>query len=237
MANASDGWRTLVRFQKPLEMHLQRRKWAELEDFRCSSRENVRENTPGLQPTLMACSLIVFRRYRSGHELFGWKTVVRFKTVQKMANASYEWLTSSVFKNHWKCGATGCKRCNLVFRASVLHARLSTSFNLAILRSTGFVGDALKARKQALAGLQKIHEAAAREQKTNDLGAVWLPLNRPAQKDRVTSLSLRNDESRIDGLNKSGPNLNGIGIDSGPGGQRGSAVVGLKKDGQSSHGP
>lgn len=95
----------------------------------------------------------------------------------------------------------------------------------------------MKARKQALAGLQKIHEAAAREQKTNDLGAVWLPLNRPAQKDRVTSLSLRNDESRIDGLNKSGPNLNGIGIDSGPGGQRGSAVVGLKKDGQSSHGP
>uniref|UniRef100_A0A9I9E2U3 Uncharacterized protein n=1 Tax=Cucumis melo TaxID=3656 RepID=A0A9I9E2U3_CUCME len=34
MANASNEWRTLVRCQKPLEMHLQRRKRAELEDFR-----------------------------------------------------------------------------------------------------------------------------------------------------------------------------------------------------------
>uniref|UniRef100_A0A9I9E431 Uncharacterized protein n=1 Tax=Cucumis melo TaxID=3656 RepID=A0A9I9E431_CUCME len=44
MANASNEWRTLVRCQKPLEMHLQRRKWAELEDFQCSSQENASEN-------------------------------------------------------------------------------------------------------------------------------------------------------------------------------------------------
>uniref|UniRef100_A0A9I9EK04 Uncharacterized protein n=1 Tax=Cucumis melo TaxID=3656 RepID=A0A9I9EK04_CUCME len=46
MADASNEWRTLVRCQKPLEMHLQRRKRAELEDFRCSSQENTSENAP-----------------------------------------------------------------------------------------------------------------------------------------------------------------------------------------------
>ena len=46
MAEASNEWRTLVRCQKPLEMHLQRRKRAELEDFRCSSQENASGNAP-----------------------------------------------------------------------------------------------------------------------------------------------------------------------------------------------
>uniref|UniRef100_A0A9I9E440 Uncharacterized protein n=2 Tax=Cucumis melo TaxID=3656 RepID=A0A9I9E440_CUCME len=41
MANASNEWRTLVQCQKPLEMHLQRRKRVELEDFWCSSQENT----------------------------------------------------------------------------------------------------------------------------------------------------------------------------------------------------
>ena len=44
MANASNEWRMLVRFQKPREIHLQQRKQAEHEDFRCSSQENVSEN-------------------------------------------------------------------------------------------------------------------------------------------------------------------------------------------------
>uniref|UniRef100_A0A9I9CC64 Uncharacterized protein n=1 Tax=Cucumis melo TaxID=3656 RepID=A0A9I9CC64_CUCME len=44
MANVSNEWRTLVQCQKPLEMHLQRRKRAELEDFQCSSQENASEN-------------------------------------------------------------------------------------------------------------------------------------------------------------------------------------------------
>uniref|UniRef100_A0A9I9E3V8 Uncharacterized protein n=1 Tax=Cucumis melo TaxID=3656 RepID=A0A9I9E3V8_CUCME len=44
MANASNEWQTLVWCQKPLEMHLQRRKRDELEDFRCSSQENASEN-------------------------------------------------------------------------------------------------------------------------------------------------------------------------------------------------
>ena len=46
MAEASNEWRTLVRCQKPLEMHLQRWKRAELEDFRCSSQENASGNAP-----------------------------------------------------------------------------------------------------------------------------------------------------------------------------------------------
>uniref|UniRef100_A0A9I9EMN7 Uncharacterized protein n=1 Tax=Cucumis melo TaxID=3656 RepID=A0A9I9EMN7_CUCME len=44
MISASNEWRTLVRCEKLLKMHLQRGKRAEFENFRCSFQENSSEN-------------------------------------------------------------------------------------------------------------------------------------------------------------------------------------------------
>ncbi|KAA0059840.1 uncharacterized protein E5676_scaffold184G00420 [Cucumis melo var. makuwa] len=83
----------------------------------------------------------------------------------------------------------------------------------------------------------KIHEVAARERKTNDLGAVWILLNRPAQKDRSTALKFRNVGSAMDGLNDFGPILNGPGVDGVADEIRGSPLDGRKEDVQCLYGP
>ena len=44
MSNVSNEWLTLVQYQKPLEIHLQQRKWDKLEDFPYLSQENASEN-------------------------------------------------------------------------------------------------------------------------------------------------------------------------------------------------
>ncbi|KAA0026071.1 uncharacterized protein E6C27_scaffold581G00620 [Cucumis melo var. makuwa] len=71
------------------------------------------------------------------------------------------------------------------------------------------VGDASKARKRALAGLQKVHEAATRERKTNDLGAIRVPLNRPTQKDQSSGLNSRKCGSPVGGLKAVGNYVSG----------------------------
>ncbi|TYK26642.1 uncharacterized protein E5676_scaffold313G002880 [Cucumis melo var. makuwa] len=93
------------------------------------------------------------------------------------------------------------------------------------------VEDASKARKRALAGLQKVHEAATRERKTTDLGAGRFSLNRPAQKDQLNAPNFRNVGYAIDGPFDSGPNLNGPGIDGVADGLRGSPFGGQKSNG------
>ncbi|KAA0047413.1 uncharacterized protein E5676_scaffold363G00760 [Cucumis melo var. makuwa] len=71
------------------------------------------------------------------------------------------------------------------------------------------VGEALKARKRALAGLQKIHEAVARERKTIGLGPVCPSLNQSAQGIRSGGLRSWDDGSEIGGQNEIGPTING----------------------------
>ncbi|KAA0065354.1 uncharacterized protein E5676_scaffold682G00020 [Cucumis melo var. makuwa] len=80
------------------------------------------------------------------------------------------------------------------------------------------VKEASKARKRALAGLQKIHEAMTRERKTIDLGPVRPSLNRSAHKTRLGGLRSRVDGSESGGQNKSGTKFNGPKL-SGPDGQ------------------
>ncbi|XP_050938813.1 uncharacterized protein LOC127148660 [Cucumis melo] len=74
------------------------------------------------------------------------------------------------------------------------------------------VGDASKARKRALAELQKVHEAAARERKTIDLDAVR-PLNRLAQKNRSAGFNFPSVGSTVNGLNVTGPKIIGLQIE------------------------
>ncbi|KAA0035524.1 NBS-LRR type resistance protein [Cucumis melo var. makuwa] len=73
MVDASNEWRTLVRCQKPLEMHLQKRKRAELEDFWSLSQENTSENA--LNPVFSSWGKKgspngFFPLFRIGHKSF-----------------------------------------------------------------------------------------------------------------------------------------------------------------------
>lgn len=88
------------------------------------------------------------------------------------------------------------------------------------------VSDASKTRKRALAGLQKIHEAAACERKTIDLDAVRLPLNRPTQKNR--SAGFTSVESAVSGMSSIEPKLSGRQIEGGD--VSGSDFGGLKAE-------
>ncbi|KAA0040927.1 hypothetical protein E5676_scaffold315G00560 [Cucumis melo var. makuwa] len=95
----------LTRFpkcQKPLEMQLQQRKRAELEDFQCSSLENASENAKDSvysswgkkrSPNGFFPLLRIGHKYSLGCELVGGRAKVRLKTVQKMVNTSNEWRT------------------------------------------------------------------------------------------------------------------------------------------------
>uniref|UniRef100_A0A9I9EE75 DUF4283 domain-containing protein n=1 Tax=Cucumis melo TaxID=3656 RepID=A0A9I9EE75_CUCME len=79
----------------------------------------------------------------------------------------------------------------------------------------------------------KVHEAATRERKTNDLGAIRVPLNRPTQKDRSNACKVCNNE--MDGLNVVGPGLNGLVVELDV--LRGSTVAGRNFNGQCDFGP
>lgn len=63
----------------------------------------------------------------------------------------------------------------MILRISTKHGETKSVHDGLLVR------EASKARKCTLVGLQKIHEAAAWERKTIDLGSVWPSINRSTQ--------------------------------------------------------
>ncbi|TYK18951.1 uncharacterized protein E5676_scaffold418G00380 [Cucumis melo var. makuwa] len=109
-----------------------------------------------------------------------------------------------------------------------------TAFNAAVHDFHGSCGRDLGFGRLVLL-IEKVHEAAVRERKTNDLGTVRISLNWPTQKDRSIVLKVHNADSMMDGLNVVGPDLIGPDVESE--GKRGSKEAGRRDDGLGSFGP